>query len=120
LQKAVLKALDGARFIPATIDHKPAAVDFHGTVMFFPRQKPNLRVFTNQDRKELARFADFVAPQLIGGSTKFDGKDPALEAARRMKKDGSAVLAGERERRVARIANHLGGTVRLWLWRCHS
>jgi hypothetical protein len=93
LQRAVLKALDGARFIPATIDHKPAAVDFHGTVMFFPHQTPNLRVFANQDRKELARFADFVAPQLIGGSTKFDGKDPALEAARRMKKDGMVVLS---------------------------
>lgn len=74
LQKAILHALDDAEFVPPIADHKPAAVDFHGTVMFFANRKPSLRVFANQDRRELAHLADFVAPQLIGGSTKFDGK----------------------------------------------
>lgn len=93
LQKAVLKALDGAEFIPAIANHKVTAVDFHGTVIFFSQKKPNLRVFANQDRVELARLADFVSPQVIGGSTKFDPKDPALETARRMKKNGVVVLS---------------------------
>jgi len=93
LQKAVLKALDGAEFIPAIAHYKPTAVDFHGTVMFFAKKKPNLRVFANQDREELARLADFVAPQVIGGSTKFYAKDPALETARRLKKNGRVVLS---------------------------
>ena len=93
LQKAVLKALNEAEFISAIANHKPVGIDFHGTVMFFPRQKPNLRVFANQDRHELARIADFVAPQLIGGSTKWDSEDPQLEAARRMNKTGVVVLS---------------------------
>jgi hypothetical protein len=65
LQKAVLHALDHAQFIPAIADHQKAAVDFRGTVMFFAKQEPHLRVFANQDRNELGHLADFVAPQLI-------------------------------------------------------
>ena len=93
LQKAVLKALNQAELILAIANHKPVGVDFHGTVMFFAQQKPNLRVFANQDRHELARITDFVAPQLIGGSTKWDSEDPQLEAARRMNKTGVVVLS---------------------------
>ena len=93
LQKAILKALNEAEFIPAIAEHKTTGVDFHGTVMFFASQKPSLRVFAHQDRGELAHFADFVAPQLIGGSTKWDANDPQLEAARRRRKEGAVVLS---------------------------
>ncbi len=70
LQKAVLRALDGAEFIPAIAHYKKTAVDFRGAVMFFANQQPHLRVFANHDPRELARSADFIAPQIIGGSTK--------------------------------------------------
>ncbi len=93
LQKAVLRALDRAQFIPAIAQHKKTAVDFRGTVMFFANQEPHLRVFANQETRELARFADFIAPQLIGGSTKWDASDPQLETARRLRKTGAVVLS---------------------------
>lgn len=93
LQKAVLRALDKAQFIPAIAHYKKTAVDFRGTVMFFATGKPHLRVFANQDARELARFADFITPQLIGGSTKWDPNDPQLETARRLNKNAAVVLS---------------------------
>jgi hypothetical protein len=81
LQGAVLRALDNAQFVPAIAHRKKAAIDFRGTVMFFAAAEPHLCVFANQDSHELAHFSDFIAPQLIGGSTKWDPDRPQLEAA---------------------------------------
>lgn len=93
LQKAVLQALGRAQFIPAIAHYKKEAIDFRGTVMFFATQSPHLRVFSNRDPGDLKRLADFIAPQLIGGSTKWNSEDPQLEAAVKLNKDAVVVLS---------------------------
>ena len=80
LQKEILRALKRARFVPAIAQHKPARVFFRGTVMFFARNQPHLRILANQDPQELARLSDFIAPQLILGTTNWDKSNKELEA----------------------------------------
>ncbi len=93
LQKEILRALQRARFIPAIAQGKPARVFFRGTVMFFAKSQPHVRILANQDPTELARLSDFIAPQLILGSTTWDAKDKLLEPARRLGKSGAVVLS---------------------------
>lgn len=92
LQKEILRALKRARFVPAIAQHKPTRVFFRGTVMFFAKSQPHLRVLANQDPQELARLSDFIAPQLIIGTTSWDKSNPEIEAARRLNKNGAVVL----------------------------
>ena len=93
LQKEILRALKRAHFIPAIANQKPARVFFRGTVMFFAKSQPHLRVLSNQDPIELAHLSDFIAPQLILGSNTWDPKDPQLVAAKRLNKSGAVVLS---------------------------
>ena len=93
LEKEVRRALDKAVMTPAIAGHKLVLVAFDGTVMFFRGATPHLRVLANQDPKELAHFSDFIAPQLIFGSTTWDPKASGLEAARRLGKNGAVVLS---------------------------
>ena len=93
LQKEILHALRRARFIPAIAQHKPARVFFRGTVMFFARTQPHLRVLANQDPHELAGLSDFIAPQLIFGTTNWDKSNQQLEAAVRLNKNGAVVMS---------------------------
>jgi hypothetical protein len=92
LQKEVLRALKKARFVPALVNRKPTPVFFHGTVLFFANSKPHLRVLANQDPTALAHFEDFIAPQLIMGTFKWDAKDPRMQAAARLNKNGAVTL----------------------------
>jgi TonB family protein len=92
LQKEVLDALAKARMIPAIQNQKQVLVSFDGTVMFFAKATPHLRVFANQEPNELAHFADFIAPQLVFASDSWDSKTPLLDAARRLGKNGTVVL----------------------------
>ena len=78
--------------IPAMANQKQVLVRFDGTVVFFTKQTPHLRVFANQEQDELAHFADFIAPQLIFGSQDWEEKNPMLQAAVRLGKNGTAVL----------------------------
>ena len=75
LEQEVLKRLAEAKFIPAIHDRKPVRVFFYGTVVFsIVKDKPRLRIFANQEKAELEKENDFIAPQpYVGGDSKFDG-----------------------------------------------
>lgn len=71
LEKEVMSALWSCRFIPAIYDGKLTEVLFLGTVLFIVADgKPHLRIYANQNRDDIAKGSDFIAPQLIPGTRK--------------------------------------------------
>jgi len=92
LQEEVLRALNRSHFIPAIAHQKPVAVYFRGTVLFFAHAQPHLRVFANQEPDALARFDDFIAPQEIFGTARWEESDPRLDPIRRMNKNSAVKL----------------------------
>ncbi|PYK48450.1 MAG: hypothetical protein DME51_11435 [Verrucomicrobia bacterium] len=76
LEREVTSALNRCRFIPAIYNGKPTEVLFHGTVLFFAADgKPHLHIYANQNPNDIAKGNDFVAPQLIAGTTKTPSQD---------------------------------------------
>ena len=75
LEQEVQRALTNAKMIPAIRNREPIAVLYYGTVIFqIVDDKPRLRLFANQEAKELSTENDFVGPQpCLGGDSKFDG-----------------------------------------------
>ena len=78
LQAELLKKLSAAanpRMIPAVYNHMPVDAIYYGTVILtVVNDKPRLRIFSNQEREELAKESDFIGPQPFwGGDSKFDG-----------------------------------------------
>ena len=75
LEQEVQRVLASAKMIPAIRNHEPVPVFYYGTVVFqVIDQKPRLRIFANQEPKELKTESDFVAPQpCLGADSKFDG-----------------------------------------------
>jgi len=75
LEEEVQRALTNAKMIPAIRNREPVAVFYYGTVVFqIVDDKPRLRLFANQEAKELSTESDFVGPQpCLGGDSKFDG-----------------------------------------------
>jgi len=78
LEQEVLKKLSAAanpKMIPAVYNHIMVDAIYYGTVMFsIVDGKPRLRIFSNQEREELTKEADFISPQPFwGGDSKFDG-----------------------------------------------
>lgn len=75
LEREVLRRLDGAKFVPAIYNHQPVEAIFYGSVFFeVINGKPRLRIFANQERDELAKEADFIAPQpFMGAESGFTG-----------------------------------------------
>lgn len=78
LEQEVLKRLSAAanpHFIPAVYNHVPVDAIYYGTVTFMLVEgKPRLRIFSNQERSELAKETDFIGPQPFwGGDSKFVG-----------------------------------------------
>jgi hypothetical protein len=75
LDQEVQRALTNAKMIPAIRNREPVAVLYYGTVVFqVIDNKPRLRLFANQEAKELRTENDFVGPQpCLGGDSKFDG-----------------------------------------------
>jgi len=70
LDSEVNSALERCRFIPAIYNGKPTAVLFHGSVFFVVADgKPHLRIYANQNHDDIAKGNDFIAPQLIAGTT---------------------------------------------------
>jgi hypothetical protein len=66
LQKEVMSAIGRCRFIPAIYDGKSTEVLLLGTVLFIVADgKPHLRIFANQNRDDVARGNDFIAPQVV-------------------------------------------------------
>jgi TonB family protein len=97
LEQEVLKKLSAAanpKFIPAIYNHVPVDAIYYGTVTFaIVNDKPRLRIFSNQERAELAKESDFIGPQPFwGAESKFDGfRYPDAEAAP-VKVDGAVEL----------------------------
>ena len=75
LEQEVLRVLRDAKMIPAVRNHQPISVFYYGTVTFrIIKEKPRLRIFANQELKELSTENDFIGPQLcFGGDSNFDG-----------------------------------------------
>ncbi len=75
LEDELRKKLAIVRFVPAIYKGAPVDAVFFGTVSFMiVKDKPRLRIFSNQETKDLSAEDDFVAPQLvIGADSSFTG-----------------------------------------------
>lgn len=97
LEQELLKKLSAAsnpRFIPAIYNHIPVDAIYYGTVTFaVVNNRPRLRIFSNQERAELAKESDFIGPQPFwGADSKFGGFHyPGTDTAP-VKVDGAAEL----------------------------
>ncbi|HEY6071457.1 MAG TPA: energy transducer TonB [Chthoniobacterales bacterium] len=97
LEQEVLKKLSIAanpKMMPAIYNHIPVDAIYYGTVMFsIVNNKPRLRIFSNQERSELAKESDFITPQPYwGGDSKFGGFHYPGQDTAPVKVDGSAEL----------------------------
>ena len=97
LEQELLKKLSAAsnpRFIPAIYNHIPVDAIYYGTLTFtIVNNRPRLRIFSNQERAELAKESDFIGPQPFwGADSKFGGFHyPGTDTAP-VKVDGAAEL----------------------------
>ncbi|MFN2507992.1 MAG: hypothetical protein ABR589_04385 [Chthoniobacterales bacterium] len=75
LEREVTKRLQETKFAPAIYNYQPVSVLISGTAVFsVVEAKPRLRIFLNQDSRELKEAKDFIAPQpVFGADSKFDG-----------------------------------------------
>lgn len=97
LEQEILKKLAAAanpKFIPAIYNHIPVDAIYYGTVIFAVVEgKPRLRIFSNQERAELAKESDFIGPQPFwGGDSKFAGFRYPSKESTPVQVDGSAEL----------------------------
>ena len=97
LEQEILKRLSAAsnpKFIPAVYNHLPVDAIYYGTVTFMiTNGKPRLRIFSNQERDELAKETDFVGPQPFwGADSKFAGFHYPDSDSAPVQVDGSAEL----------------------------
>ena len=83
LEEEVRKKLADAKFTVPIYNHQPVEVILAGTVVFsIADDKPRVRIFLNQDPKELKEASDFIAPQpVFGGDSGFTGLDYPPEIA---------------------------------------
>jgi hypothetical protein len=98
LEQEVLKKLSIAsnpKMMPAIYNHMPVDAIYYGTVTFaIVNDKPRLRVFSNQERNELAKESDFIGPQPFwGADSKFGGFHYPGKDTAPVKVDGAAELA---------------------------
>lgn len=75
LEEELQKRLADAKFVPAVYEHVAVDAIYYGTVTFAVVEgKPRLRIFSNQETKELEKETDFIGPQpFYGGPSKFAG-----------------------------------------------
>jgi TonB family protein len=97
LEQEILKKLSAAanpKFIPAIYNHIPVDAIYYGTVTFaIVNGNPRLRIFSNQERGELAKESDFIGPQPFwGGDSKFSGFHYPSGDSAPVPVDGSAEL----------------------------
>jgi len=98
LEQEILRKLSAAanpKFVPAVYNHIPVDAIYYGTVTFaIVNGNPRLRIFSNQERAELAKESDFIGPQPFwGGDSKFNGFHYPNPDAAPVQVDGSAELA---------------------------
>src|SRR5256714_12415911 len=97
LEQEILKRLSAAanpKFMPAIYNHIPVDAIYYGTVTFaIVSDKPRLRIFSNQEREELAKESDFIGPQPFwGGDSGFTGFHYPSKDDAPVQVDGSAEL----------------------------
>src|SRR5947199_1511 len=97
LEQEVLKKLSLAanpKFVPGVYNHLPVDAVYYGTVTFMlVDEKLGLRIFSNQEREELAKESDFVGPQPFwGGDSGFTGFHYPSKDDAPVQVDGSAEL----------------------------
>ena len=97
LKQEVLKKLSAAanpKFIPAIYNRIPVDAIYYGTVILaIVNDKPRLRIFSNQERTELAKESDFIGPQPYwGGDSKFSGFHYPTDESAPIQVDGSTEL----------------------------
>lgn len=74
LKEEVGKSLLACRFVPAIYNGERTDVGLVGTVVFLVADgKPHLRIYMNQNRDDVAKGNDFIAPQLVTSSADFKG-----------------------------------------------
>src|SRR6478672_5177378 len=75
LLEELMYKIGATKFIPAIYNRVPVDVVFFGTVTFTVVDgKPRLRIFSNQEKEELQKESDFIAPQpFFGKDSKFGG-----------------------------------------------
>jgi hypothetical protein len=68
-EAAVQTALDWGRFAPATVNGNPVPVYLSGTVLFGHKNNQELIIVSlaTYDRERVAKFANYIQPQLVGG-----------------------------------------------------
>ncbi len=77
LENEVAEQLEGAQFTPPIYEHQPVRALLTGTVLFAADESAHIRIFLNQDPREIEERSDFIAPQpVIGGDSKFAGLRP--------------------------------------------
>ncbi len=84
-----------AEYTPAVYKHNLVDVWINGTVTFVIIEgKPHLRIYLNQEKDDLLKGRDFLAPQFVisAGHSKFRGFRPPLKASNH---EGIAVAAIE-------------------------
>jgi TonB family protein len=79
-----LSAAADPRFVPAIYNHKPVAAIYYGTLTFaVVNGRPRLRIFSNQEPKEVEAENDFIGPQpFFGDGSTFTGFHYPNETAR--------------------------------------
>jgi len=76
-------ALMKCRFIPAIYNGERTDVIFSGTVLFMVIDgKPHLRIYANQNRDDVNKGNDFIAPQVVGDTVDYAGIKYDLAAYR--------------------------------------
>jgi hypothetical protein len=92
LKKEVGNALEGCRFIGAIYNGMHTDVMFSGTVVFrVVDGRPHLRIYCNQNRNDIAKGNDFVAPQIVYNSPDWAAlkNDPMLEKVKAYLQNGA-------------------------------
>lgn len=66
LSKEIVRRIDRSQWVPAVFHHNKVGVWISGTATLVVKDgKPHLRIFLNQEEKDLLAGHDFVAPQFI-------------------------------------------------------
>jgi hypothetical protein len=74
LEEQVGLALAKCRFIPAIYNRERTDVIFSGTVLFMVIDgKPHLRIYANQNRDDVNKGNDFIAPQVVENTVDYAG-----------------------------------------------
>ncbi len=88
------RCLERCRFVPATYKGTPVPTQYFGTALIFTAGgKPRLRIFSNNNLEDVKSQADFIAPQLILGTSDWNTAKHMMESARTILRSGTCEVA---------------------------